>query len=79
MVALDTTLSPRELLAALHQIEAEAGRVRRVRWESRRLDLDLVRYGALSLQEAGLVLPHPGLPERGFWQRELLELERMGC
>jgi 2-amino-4-hydroxy-6-hydroxymethyldihydropteridine diphosphokinase len=79
MVALDTMLSPRDLLAAFHRIEVEAGRVRRARWESRTLDLDLVRYGELSLQEPGLVLPHPGLPEREFWRRELLELERMGC
>lgn len=79
MLALDTTLAPRELLSAFQRIEAEAGRVRRTRWESRRLDLDLVRYGALSLREPGLVLPHPGLPERDFWRRELLELERMGC
>lgn len=79
MLALDTTLPPRELLAAFQRIEAEAGRVRRERWESRSLDLDLVRYGALSLREPGLELPHPGLPEREFWRRELRELERMGC
>ncbi len=79
MVALDTLLSPRDLLVALHGIELEAGRVRRARWESRTLDLDLVRYGELSLREPGLVLPHPGLPEREFWRRELLELKRMGC
>jgi 2-amino-4-hydroxy-6-hydroxymethyldihydropteridine diphosphokinase len=79
MVALDTSLAPRELLAACQHIEAEAGRSRRTRWESRTLDLDLVGYGGLRLQEPGLVLPHPGLPERPFWQRELGELERMGC
>ena len=78
MVVLDTELGPRELIAALQRIEAEAGRERRVRWDSRTLDLDLVRYDALTLDEPGLVLPHPGLPERPFWQRELLELNRMG-
>ena len=79
MVALDTTLTPHELLAACQRIEALAGRVRRARWESRTLDLDLVRYGSLTLAEAGLLLPHPGLPERDFWRRELAELEQMGC
>lgn len=78
MVALDTTLSPRELLAACHYIEAETGRERRERWASRTLDLDLVLYGSLRLEESGLCLPHPGLPERAFWQRELAELARMG-
>jgi 2-amino-4-hydroxy-6-hydroxymethyldihydropteridine diphosphokinase len=79
MVALDTSLAPRDLLAACQRIEVEAGRVRQLRWESRSLDLDLVRYGALSLREPGLVLPHPGFPARAFWQRELAELEQIGC
>jgi len=78
MVALDTTLAPRALLDACHAIEAEAGRVRRERWASRTLDLDLVRYGALTLAEPGLELPHPGLATREFWQRELAELARDG-
>ena len=79
LVALDTRLAPRELLAACQRIEALAGRERRTPWESRTLDLDLVRYGTLSLSEAGLVLPHPRLPERDFWLRELAELELSGC
>ncbi len=79
MVALDTTLTPRELLAACQQIEVLAGRERRTPWESRTLDLDLVRFGLLALSEADLVLPHPGLPERDFWRRELAELEQSGC
>jgi 2-amino-4-hydroxy-6-hydroxymethyldihydropteridine diphosphokinase len=78
MVALDTCLGARELLLACHEIEAEAGRERRVRWESRSLDLDLVRYDALEMDEPGLRLPHPGLTDRDFWRRELDELHRMG-
>ncbi|HLB53641.1 MAG TPA: 2-amino-4-hydroxy-6-hydroxymethyldihydropteridine diphosphokinase [Gemmatimonadales bacterium] len=78
IVALDTALPPRELLSACHRIEAEAGRQRRVRWASRSLDLDLVQYGTLELDEPGLRLPHPGLPSRPFWQRGLDELRRRG-
>jgi 2-amino-4-hydroxy-6-hydroxymethyldihydropteridine diphosphokinase len=78
MLALDTTLSPRELLDACHRIEALAGRERRSRWASRTLDLDIVRYGGLSQSEPGLTLPHPGLAQREFWQRELEELTRLG-
>lgn len=78
MLALDTTLSPRELLEACQRIEAEAGREHRIRWASRTLDLDLVRYGRLSVDEPGLGLPHPGLEHREFWRRELEELRRMG-
>ncbi|PYP41696.1 MAG: 2-amino-4-hydroxy-6-hydroxymethyldihydropteridine diphosphokinase [Gemmatimonadetes bacterium] len=78
MVALDTGLGARELLLACHEIEAEAGRERRGHWESRSLDLDLVRYNELEMDEAGLRLPHPGLATRDFWRRELDELHRMG-
>jgi 2-amino-4-hydroxy-6-hydroxymethyldihydropteridine diphosphokinase len=78
MVVLDTTLSPRELLVSCQAIEAEAGRERRVRWASRTLDLDLVRYGDLALHEPGLELPHAGLADRSFWHRELEELARRG-
>lgn len=78
MVALDTTLSPRGLLALLQDIERRAGRTRRERWESRTLDLDIVRFGALEVDEPGLQLPHPGLGKRDFWERELGELSEQG-
>lgn len=74
MVALDTSLSPRELLGALQRIEALAGRIRRERWESRALDLDIVRFGTLELDEPDLTIPHPGIRDRDFWQRGLAEL-----
>ena len=73
MVLLETGLAPRELLSACQAIEAEAGRVRRERWASRTLDLDLVRFGTLEVDEPGLTLPHPGLEARSFWQEELRE------
>jgi 2-amino-4-hydroxy-6-hydroxymethyldihydropteridine diphosphokinase len=78
MVAVDTRLGARELLDACHHIEAQAGRERRERWASRTLDLDLVRYERLEVDEPGLRLPHPGLATREFWRRELDELHRMG-
>jgi 2-amino-4-hydroxy-6-hydroxymethyldihydropteridine diphosphokinase len=78
MVALDTTLSPRALLDALHAIEMGTGRKRRVRWASRTLDLDLVRYDDLRIDEPGLTVPHPGLSDREFWRREIRALEAQG-
>lgn len=78
MVLLETTLPPRELLDACHTIEETAGRVRRERWESRTLDIDLVRYDGVEAHEPGLTLPHPALGERPFWHAELDELARMG-
>ncbi|MGH7560097.1 MAG: 2-amino-4-hydroxy-6-hydroxymethyldihydropteridine diphosphokinase [Gemmatimonadales bacterium] len=78
MVAVDTTLPPAALLVACHEIEREAGRERRERWAPRTLDLDLVAYGDLQLDTGDLRLPHPGLADRSFWQRELDELRRLG-
>jgi 2-amino-4-hydroxy-6-hydroxymethyldihydropteridine diphosphokinase len=78
MVALETTLPPHALLDACHRIEEAAGRRRRERWESRTLDLDLVRYQGVEQEEPGLTLPHPALKNRSFWQAELDELARMG-
>jgi len=76
MVALETTLTPHELLSKLQSIEEQQGRVRRERWASRTLDLDIVCYGHQSVDEPGLQVPHPGLADRPFWQRELAELRQ---
>ncbi|PYO87447.1 MAG: 2-amino-4-hydroxy-6-hydroxymethyldihydropteridine diphosphokinase [Gemmatimonadetes bacterium] len=75
MVVLETSLSPAELLAYCITIEAERGRERGARWGPRTLDLDIVRYGTRSVREPGLTIPHPELPNRDFWQREIAELE----
>jgi 2-amino-4-hydroxy-6-hydroxymethyldihydropteridine diphosphokinase len=75
MVALETTLTPHELLDALHEIERAAGRVRTVRWGPRTLDLDIVLLDEQTVNEPDLVVPHPQLPHRDFWQRELAELK----
>ena len=74
MVALETELSPRELLAELQRIEKEAGRVRTVHWGPRTLDLDIVRFGDQHIDEQDLVIPHPQLSHRDWWLRELAEL-----
>ena len=74
MALLRTTLEPRALLDRCLAIERMQGRVRRVRWGPRTLDLDIVRFGARRVSEPGLTIPHPELPNRDFWQRELVAL-----
>jgi 2-amino-4-hydroxy-6-hydroxymethyldihydropteridine diphosphokinase len=74
MVAIETELSPRELLVALQEIERVEGRVRDARWGPRTLDLDIVRFERQTAQEPDLIVPHPSIADRGFWQRELSEL-----
>ena len=66
-IELETALAPRALLDALHELERAAGREPgRVRWAPRRLDLDLLLYGDVLLDEPGLVVPHPELARRRF-------------
>ncbi|MFC6661875.1 2-amino-4-hydroxy-6-hydroxymethyldihydropteridine diphosphokinase [Deinococcus multiflagellatus] len=65
-VQLRTRLDAPALLAALHALEAQAGRERRQRWEARLLDLDLILYGQQQCEGPGLVLPHPRAWERPF-------------
>jgi 2-amino-4-hydroxy-6-hydroxymethyldihydropteridine diphosphokinase len=74
MIAIETELSPRELLSELHRIEAKAGRVRHTRWGPRTLDLDIVLFEHQSVHERELTVPHPELANRDFWLRELATL-----
>ncbi len=76
MVLVETLLEPRALLEACQAIENRAGRIRSEQWGPRTLDIDIVRYGDRRIAEPGLVIPHPGIADRDFWQRELAELER---
>ena len=80
MVLLETELAPADLLAQCRAIEVERGRERRggERWGPRTLDLDIVRYGARIVREPNLMIPHPELPNRDFWQREIAELDGGG-
>jgi 2-amino-4-hydroxy-6-hydroxymethyldihydropteridine diphosphokinase len=67
VAALDTTLAPLDLLAALRGIEVRHGRRRDgTRWGPRSLDLDLLLYGDVVQDTPELTLPHPGLHERAF-------------
>jgi 2-amino-4-hydroxy-6-hydroxymethyldihydropteridine diphosphokinase len=74
MIAIETELSPQDLLAELKRIEIDAGRIRTARWGPRTLDLDIVLFEKQSVREPGLTVPHPELSNRDFWLRELATL-----
>jgi len=74
-VALETELSPRELLETLLEVERSLGRERGERWGPRTIDLDLLLYGGETLDEPGLTVPHPRLHERRFALEPLAELD----
>jgi len=67
VVAVETQLPAHEFLLALQVIEKDLGRVRGVeRYGPRTLDLDLLVFGALVMDEEQLTIPHPRLHQRGF-------------
>ena len=66
VVLARTTLSPRGLLAAAHQVEDRHGRERIERWGPRTLDVDVVDYDGLVLAADDLQLPHPRAAGRAF-------------
>jgi 2-amino-4-hydroxy-6-hydroxymethyldihydropteridine diphosphokinase len=73
---LGTELAPHDLLRALLAVERELGRERTgPRFGPRTVDLDLLLYGDLELDEPGLALPHPRLHERRFALEPLAELD----
>jgi 2-amino-4-hydroxy-6-hydroxymethyldihydropteridine diphosphokinase len=74
MVLLATGLEPRQLLEACQAIERSQGRVRTERWGPRTLDIDIVQFGQRRVKDTDLIIPHPELVNRDFWQRELAEL-----
>jgi 2-amino-4-hydroxy-6-hydroxymethyldihydropteridine diphosphokinase len=75
-IAIDTRLSPHDLLALAKEVERGLGRERRNerRWGPRPIDIDLIAYDDLVLHSPELILPHPRLFERGFVLVPLAEI-----
>ena len=71
---LRTLLPPAELLEELHHIEKEAGRERIIRWGPRTLDLDIILYDDLILEEDSLCIPHVEMHKRKFVLEPLCEI-----
>jgi 2-amino-4-hydroxy-6-hydroxymethyldihydropteridine diphosphokinase len=66
VAAVDTELDPHGLLALAQRIERDAQRVRVVRWGPRTLDVDVLLFDDLRLDDPDLTVPHPRMWERGF-------------
>lgn len=74
VIALETDLTPRALLEALLAIERGHGRERQFPNAPRTLDLDILLYDGVRLQEPGLTIPHPRMHERAFVLQPLAEI-----
>lgn len=72
---IDTALTARQLLWNLMLIEKRLGRVRTKKWGPRTVDLDLLLYGDLIVEEEDLQVPHPELTRRSFVLVPLVELD----
>lgn len=72
-----TRLSPHALLTHLNRIENEHGRLRQgEHWGPRTLDLDILVYGNLSMNDQSLIIPHPGIKYREFVLYPLHEVNK---
>lgn len=74
VVVGETSLSARELLDRLLEIEKAAGRTRPAPMAPRTLDLDLILFGDKKIEEPGLTVPHPRFRERLFVLEPLVEV-----
>lgn len=73
-VALDTTLSARDLLSALLAIEETMGRKRTVEKGPRTIDIDVLLFGDAVIESSALTVPHPEMHRRRFVLEPLAEI-----
>jgi 2-amino-4-hydroxy-6-hydroxymethyldihydropteridine diphosphokinase len=74
VVEISTTLSPEKLLAECQAIEHKQGRVRRVKWGARTIDIDILLYGDRLIKTPHLIIPHPQLMHRDFVLKPLRQI-----
>ena len=74
VAAVDTALSPHALLDVTQGIEQALHRRREIRWGPRTLDIDILLYGNVTMEEDRLTIPHPRMTERAFVLVPLAEL-----
>lgn len=78
-VAVDTSLSPFEMLEVCQSIENELGRIREFRWGPRIIDLDILLYNQENIEAEHLIIPHPRMYERAFVLVPLMEIAATDC
>jgi len=74
VISLSTSISARELLQSLLDIETGMGRKRKGKWDPRIIDLDILLFGDDAINEEGLIIPHPRMHVRRFVMEPLVRL-----
>ncbi len=75
VLRVETSLAPRDLLAAVNRVEAALDRVRDVRWGPRTIDIDVLWIVGYTSDDPELTVPHPRMTERAFVVLPLLDLD----
>ena len=74
VVEVEWAGTPRQLLRAAKDVEREGGRTPTRRWGPRVIDVDILLFGEMRVNERDLVIPHPGIAGRSFVRESLREL-----
>lgn len=77
VVFMQTELSPRQLLAVTQDIEKQLGRTAKSEggvYHDRPIDIDILLYGDLHINQPDLIIPHPRMYQRDFVMRPLNEI-----
>jgi 2-amino-4-hydroxy-6-hydroxymethyldihydropteridine diphosphokinase len=74
VLGIETEMTPRELLALALRIEAMMGRLRMREKGPRNIDIDVVLFGDMVVDEPGLKIPHPAMHRRRFVLEPLAEI-----
>lgn len=73
-IEIETDLKPGELLGLLKEVEKEVGRGKTYKWGPRIIDLDILLFDNISVDEYNLTIPHPLMHEREFVLKPLAEI-----
>ncbi|MBA4697041.1 MAG: 2-amino-4-hydroxy-6-hydroxymethyldihydropteridine diphosphokinase [Legionella sp.] len=74
VILIQTRLKPQQLLSHCQAIEKQQGRIRRQRWGSRTLDIDILFYKDIKIKTPKLIIPHPRYSAREFVLIPLIEV-----
>ncbi len=74
VLEVETTLSPEALLANILDIESAMGRIRKIKWGERLIDIDILYYHDQAIKTKSLTIPHPQIQHRKFTLVPLCEL-----
>ncbi|APQ71558.1 2-amino-4-hydroxy-6-hydroxymethyldihydropteridine diphosphokinase [Clostridium botulinum] len=75
VVKIETNLTPEDLIGELLNIEKQLNRVRERRWGPRTIDLDIIFYDDLIINEKDLVIPHKDMENREFVLKPLCDID----